>query len=103
MVINIPPKHSFAYDGVRVNIFHANNTQGLPSHSHEYSHATVCYNGKLKVTKENFELIMDKDTQPIVLKGGEWHELEAIEDGTVFSNIFANEFMQNDKAYKVTV
>jgi len=95
-VIGIQPKHTFVYDGTRVNIFHADKGQGLPRHDHVYSHATVVYNGKVKCTKENFELIMDKNTTPIVLKGGEWHELEAMEDGTVFSNIFAEEFMKTD-------
>lgn len=86
------------YSGVRVNVYHADANSGLPAHSHEYSHATACYAGKLKVTKENIELIMDKDSQPVVLKAGEWHELEAIEDGTVWSNLFAAEFMRCDQA-----
>jgi hypothetical protein len=28
------------------------------------------------------------------LVAGEWHEIEALEDNTVFENIFAQEFMQ---------
>lgn len=90
------PKHSFTYDGTHVNVYHANTGQGLPKHDHRYTHATVCYAGKLKVTKENFELIMTKETQPVVLAAGEWHELEAIEDGTVWTNMFADEFMRCD-------
>lgn len=87
------------FDGTRVNVFHANLNEGLPAHSHEYAHITACYHGKLKVTKENVEVILDKDSQPVILKAGEWHELEAVEDGTVFSNIFADEFMKTDKGY----
>ena len=93
----IYPKHSFEYDGTRVNVYHANNGEGLPRHVHAYTHATVCYAGKLKVAKANIELIMTKETQPIVLKEGEWHELEAVEDGTVWSNIFASEFIRCDQ------
>ena len=99
-VIGLKPAHSFQYDGSQVNIFHANNGEGLPRHEHVYTHATVVYAGKLKITKENFELIMDKYSQPVVLGAGTWHELEAIEDETVFSNIFAVDFIKNDLAYK---
>lgn len=99
MVKNVAPKHSFEYDGTRINVYHVNIGQGLAKHDHLYTHATICYAGKLKVTKENFELIMTKETQPVLLKEGEWHELEAIEDGTVFSNVFAAEFMRCDAQY----
>ena len=96
MIINIPPVHSFEYDGTSVNIYHANKGYGLSKHQHTYTHVTVCYGGKLKITKENFELIMTKDTQPVVLNAGEWHELEVIENETVWSNIFASEFIRCD-------
>jgi quercetin dioxygenase-like cupin family protein len=99
-VIGVQPVHAFEYDGTQVNIFHPDKGQGIPRHDHPYSHATVVYAGRLLCTKENFRLEMTKETQPIVLKAGEWHELEAMEDGTVFSNIFAAEFMRNDQ-YKV--
>jgi quercetin dioxygenase-like cupin family protein len=90
------PKHSFEYDGTHVNVYHANKNEGLPKHNHKYTHATVCCAGKLKVTKENFEMIMTKESQPIVLTAGEWHELEAIEDETVWTNMFASEFIRCD-------
>ena len=32
---------------------------------------------------------MTKDTQPVNLVANEWHEIEALEDGTVFVNVFA--------------
>jgi hypothetical protein len=31
---------------------------------------------------------MDKDTVPVILKEKEWHEVEALIDGTVFINVF---------------
>lgn len=83
------PKHSITYDGVRLNIFHANKGKGLPKHSHSFAHATLCHSGSIIIRKENKELIMTKDTQPVNLKAGEWHEIEALEDGTVFVNVFA--------------
>jgi len=33
--------------------------------------------------------VIDKYTQPIELVANEWHEIEALEDDTVFVNIFA--------------
>ena len=90
------PKHSFEYDGTHVNVYHADKGEGLPKHDHRWTHVTVCHAGKLKVTKQNIELIMTKESQPIVLTAGEWHELEAMEDGTVWCNMFANEFIRCD-------
>lgn len=85
----ILPKYSFTIESTTNHVFHANTGEGLPRHDHEYAHATVCHAGKLAVRKENFYMEMTKDTNPIMLRALEWHELEALEDGTVFENIFA--------------
>jgi quercetin dioxygenase-like cupin family protein len=89
-VIVIPPAHSFVYDGARLNVFYANKGEGLARHSHNFAHATFCTSGSCHVRKEGKEIIMDKNTQPINLKEIEWHEIEAIEDGTVFINVFSD-------------
>ena len=85
----LTPKHSFTYDGAQLNVYHANKGEGLPRHEHVYSHATMCCAGSCIVRKANRELIMTKDTQPVNLIAGEWHEIEALEDNTVFVNVFA--------------
>lgn len=72
-----------------LNIYHANKGEGLPKHDHTFAHATMCHAGKVVIRKENKELVMTKDTQPINLAAREWHEIEALEDGTVFVNVFA--------------
>ena len=95
-VKGIHPKFSFDYDGTHFNTFHANAGEGLPRHDHVYTHCTQCTAGRLKVTKDGVELILTKDSQPVVLTAGEWHELEALEDGTIWNNIFASEFMACD-------
>jgi len=82
------PTHSFTYDGAQLNVYHVNNGEGLPKHSHVYSHATICHSGSIIIRKENKELIMTKDTQPVNLVADEWHEIEALEDETVFVNVF---------------
>ena len=89
MTIAVAPKHNFIYDGAVMNIYHANKGEGLPAHSHTYAHATFCAAGSCIIRKKGKEVVFTKDTQPANLKAGEWHEIEALEDETVFINVFA--------------
>jgi quercetin dioxygenase-like cupin family protein len=89
MVQVIAPTHQVTYDGANLNVYHANKGQGLARHEHAYAHLTVCHSGSCIIRKEGIEKIVDKNTQPINLKANEWHEIEALEDGTVFVNVFA--------------
>lgn len=91
MTVKIEPKFSFSYDGARLNIYHANKGEGLPAHNHIYSHATFCTAGSCYIRKENKEVLVTKNNQPINLVGKEWHEIEAAEDNTVFINVFAED------------
>ena len=88
MITNIAPAHSFAYASAQVNVYHANKSDGLPKHEHIYSHATVCHSGKCLVSLEGRSYVIDKNSQPLNLPANEWHEIKALEDGTVFVNIF---------------
>lgn len=88
-MIVLTPRHSFTYDGAQLNVYHANKGEGLPQHSHLYSHATFCCAGSCAVRNERGEWIVTKETQPVNLVAGDWHEIEALEDGTVFINVFA--------------
>lgn len=85
----ITPKFSVMQERTRLNVYHANVGEGLPRHEHAYSHLTMCHAGSCIVRKQGKELVMTKDTQPVNLVGHEWHEIEALEDGTVFVNVFA--------------
>lgn len=87
-MIAINPTHKFNYGGATLNIYHANKGEGLPKHQHSYSHATVCNSGSCVVRVEGKELVINKETTPVNLRGGYWHEIEALEDNTVFVNIF---------------
>lgn len=89
MTQTIAPRHFVTYDGATVAVYHANTGEGLPRHEHIYAHLTMCHAGRLIVRKEGRELEMSKDTQPVNLTANEWHEIEALEDGTVFVNVFA--------------
>jgi quercetin dioxygenase-like cupin family protein len=89
MTVSITPAHSFTYDGAVMNIYHADKGQGLPRHQHGFAHASFCAAGSCVVRKKGRELVMTKATQPVNLVADEWHEIEALEDGTVFVNVFA--------------
>ena len=89
MIKPVFQKFHVVQDGAGLNVYHANAGEGLPRHEHAYSHLTFCHAGKCIVRKEGRELVMTKDTQPVNLVAGEWHEIEALEDGTVFVNVFA--------------
>lgn len=85
----ITATHEVVQDGYAVRVFHASAGSGLPRHQHDYAHLTMCHAGSCIVRKEGKELVMTKDTQPVNLVADEWHEIEALEDGTVFVNVFA--------------
>ena len=89
MITTVQAAHSFSYESARINVFHANKGEGLPKHDHIYSHATFCMSGSCAIRKEGKEVIVDKNTQPINLVAHEWHEIEALEDDTVFCNVFS--------------
>jgi hypothetical protein len=89
MTTVIEPKYKVTYDGAVLNIYHANKGEGLPKHEHGFSHLTMCHAGSCIVRKDGRELVMTKETQPVNLVAAEWHEIEALEDGTVFVNVFA--------------
>ena len=89
MTIQVAIKHSVNYDGVMLNVYHANKGEGLPRHDHSYAHLTMCTAGSCIIRKEGKEVVVTKDSTPINLVAGEWHEIEALEDETVFINVFS--------------
>jgi hypothetical protein len=89
VIMQAAPRFTVTQDGTTLNIFHANKGEGLLRHEHTFSHLTMCHAGSCIVRKEKRELVMTKDTQPVNLVANEWHEIEALEDGTVFVNVFA--------------
>ena len=88
-MIAIAPKFSVVQEKTTINIYHADKGQGLPKHDHTFSHLTMCHAGSCIVRKEGIEKIFNRDSQPINLVANEWHEIEALEDNTIFVNIFS--------------
>lgn len=91
-MINVPRFNNFIYEGASINTYHVNKGEGLLKHTHDYSHATICHNGSCIVRMEDKEIIINKESGGFNLPQGKWHEIEALEDNTVFVNIFAKEF-----------
>ena len=89
MTTHKEPTHSFEYDAGSIAVWHVNKGEGLSKHSHLFSHATVCCAGSCMIRKENREVIITPLSQPVSLVANEWHEIEALEDGTVFFNAWA--------------
>jgi quercetin dioxygenase-like cupin family protein len=79
----------FTYMGLTVNEYRADTGAGIARHEHEHAHLTLCVQGKCLVRKEGREIVLDCTSKPVELRGREWHEIEAVEDGTVFLNVFA--------------
>ena len=89
MINIVTPYHQFLYSGAQLNVYHANKGDGLPKHQHTFDHATVCHVGSCVVRVKGKEIIMNCNSQPIDLPANIDHEIEALEDGTVFVNVFA--------------
>ena len=89
MTHRIEPLHSISYDGAKLDIYHAEPGQGLPRHSHAYAHLTMCHAGSCAIRKEGKQVIINKNSKPVNLLADGWHEIEALESGTVFVNVFA--------------
>jgi hypothetical protein len=87
----VSPKFVVKLNTTTMQIYHADTGCGLIRHEHSYSHLTMCHAGSCIVRKEGRELVITKDTQPVNLVAKEWHEIEALEDGTVFVNVFAGD------------
>ena len=84
----ITPYHNFVYAGAVFNVYHSDKGDGLPMHQHSFSHANVCQVGSCVVRVKGKEIVMNAETQPLDLPADIPHEIEALEDGTVFVNIF---------------
>jgi quercetin dioxygenase-like cupin family protein len=88
MVNNIGITHQFTCGNTRIDVYHANKGQGLPKHEHNFSHVTMCNSGSCLVSLEGRNYSIDKNSQPLNLPANEWHEIKALEDNTVFINVF---------------
>jgi quercetin dioxygenase-like cupin family protein len=87
MTVEATPHRLFVYRGIRVYEFFANKGEGAPKHEHQFSHSTMCIAGSIVVRKEDKEITLTPDNGPVLLPAKEWHEIEALEDNTIFMNM----------------
>ena len=87
MTIPARLNRSFIYRSVQFSEFFANKGEGLPKHEHTYSHGTVCITGSCAIRKENKEIVLTPKDDAVNLVANEWHEIEALEDNTIFVNM----------------
>lgn len=87
MTITVTPRRLFVYKSIRVYEIVANKGEGVPKHDHEFSHATMCVAGSIVIRKEDKEVILTPNDSPVMLPANEWHEIEALEDNTIFINM----------------
>jgi hypothetical protein len=86
----VGPKHEFKLEDTSFQVFHANKGEGLPKHDHLHSHLIICHSGSCIIRKETVEKVITKESGAFNLVAREWHEIEALEDNTVFENITYN-------------
>lgn len=60
-------------------------------HEHAYSHATICHAGEILVRVKGKEIRLGPESMPLDLPANVPHEIEALQPGTVFTNIFATQ------------
>ena len=86
-LVQLMPLYTFPYKGLTITFYKGNTGEGLRKHQHEDSHLTVISSGKVCIRKENvYKELVDGD-QPVNLKENEWHEIEILEDNTMFFNV----------------
>ena len=88
MIQALEPKFTVTQNDTIFQVFHAKKGQGLPRHEHYYSHLVFCHGGRIVIRKEGRQAELTCESQPVNLVENEWHEIEALEDGTIFVNTF---------------
>jgi quercetin dioxygenase-like cupin family protein len=81
------PHYVFQYNGITFSYYKGDKGEGIPRHEHPVSHLTFVTSGKTCIRKENIYREMIAHDEPLNLKENEWHEIEILEDNTVFINV----------------
>jgi quercetin dioxygenase-like cupin family protein len=87
-VNTVYPAMNFSVGEAQVAIYVANRGEGLPKHEHPYMHITCVTHGACLIKTARRVFTLKAWDLPIELPANEWHEIEAEEDGTTFTNIW---------------
>jgi quercetin dioxygenase-like cupin family protein len=86
-LITLLPLYTFEYKGSTITFYKGKAGEGLRKHEHNESHLTVLAAGKVCIRKQNAYKELVNGDKPINLKENEWHEIEILEDDTMFFNV----------------
>ena len=70
-----------------LGMFYVNKGDGIQRHLHQTDHSMLCASGSCIVRFDDHELVMDKNSEMILFPANVWHEIEALEDNTIFINV----------------
>jgi len=82
----IIPKYVFRKGQTNFSYYSGDTGDGIPRHEHTFSHYVMVAHGKICIRKENLYREFIGGDEPINLRENEWHEIEILEDNTVFIN-----------------
>lgn len=83
---------SYVYSFGNVNVFNyfVDEGYGLPGHEHSHEHTIDVLKGSMKITIGKDNLIINKNSEAIILPANVWHEAVALENDTIFNSLFLN-------------
>jgi quercetin dioxygenase-like cupin family protein len=61
----------------------------IDRHQHDVDHLTIIAAGRAVARTDERSLERGPDDAPIIFRAGRFHEIEALEDGTVVLNVFS--------------
>jgi quercetin dioxygenase-like cupin family protein len=82
-------QHSFAALGQSFVRYVCARGEGLPRHQHDVDHLTIVAAGRIVARADARVVERGPTDPPILFRAGRAHEVEALEDGTVFINVFS--------------
>jgi quercetin dioxygenase-like cupin family protein len=84
---------NITHQGIDINTYQADVGEGIPMHTHTFSHSTVCQSGSCKVIVGDKVFFLVNNTF-YEMPAGVPHEIEALEDGTTIVNILPSQIIQ---------
>jgi len=88
MVLARDVKYVYTFGNVNVFNYFVDKGYGLPGHDHEVEHTVDVLKGSALVTIGEEKIKLDADSDAKVLPANVWHEVVALEDGTIFNSLF---------------
>ncbi len=82
-------QHAFSALGQSFVRYVCARGESLPRHQHDVDHLTIIAAGRVIARTDERAIECGPADHPILFRANRAHEIEALEDGTVFINVFA--------------